>query len=404
MTWFNPRTAQTPSPNVRDFGAVGDGVVDDTVAVQAAISFVAGGELYFPPGTYKLTQVASAQAFAQPRIKGAGMHKTTILTTANQAAIKLVGGSGTRNGGGISDMTFSGTGYGIELNGACGITIENVKFLDTLAEGLRFHNSTSGAFTEMSVARDCEFICRRAIHYMRGSGTDSFHGTGFQNCSFSPPNSGSEPVILIDDNCNIYNAPWDGHFLQPSSTVSPIKSLTDANYTPRTFGTLRFEGDGTPFFLVDPVSTTPIFHAGSVMCLGKAFKLGTTFQLCTRIATYIDGSHDHIRLPYEQQFIATTGTTNISDALDSGNYLIQVDVQGVNYSYNYLLAVHRSSFGATGTVTTLANGEAINTAGWGAPTFDVSSSKLRITNAHASFNVTVRIRVTEMFTGISAFQ
>ena len=39
--------------NVRDFGAAGDGVHEDTGAIQAAISFLPeGGRLWFPPGTY----------------------------------------------------------------------------------------------------------------------------------------------------------------------------------------------------------------------------------------------------------------------------------------------------------------------------------------------------------------
>lgn len=43
--------------SVKDFGAVGDGVADDTAAIQAAITHAAtfGGEVYLPAGLYKTT-------------------------------------------------------------------------------------------------------------------------------------------------------------------------------------------------------------------------------------------------------------------------------------------------------------------------------------------------------------
>ena len=43
--------------NIKDFGAVGDGVTDNLVAIQAAHDALpaTGGTIYFPPGTYLIT-------------------------------------------------------------------------------------------------------------------------------------------------------------------------------------------------------------------------------------------------------------------------------------------------------------------------------------------------------------
>lgn len=47
--------------SVKDFGAVGDGIANDTAAVQAAVTLVAstGAQIFFPAGTYKITSVIS---------------------------------------------------------------------------------------------------------------------------------------------------------------------------------------------------------------------------------------------------------------------------------------------------------------------------------------------------------
>src|ERR1041385_2313286 len=44
--------------NVKDFGAVGDFVTDDTAAIQAAVNWTSGanrGTIYFPTGSYLVT-------------------------------------------------------------------------------------------------------------------------------------------------------------------------------------------------------------------------------------------------------------------------------------------------------------------------------------------------------------
>lgn len=51
--------------NVRDYGAVGDGTTDDTVAIQAAIDNAPeGGIVYLPAGRYKITDSLAAQTYA----------------------------------------------------------------------------------------------------------------------------------------------------------------------------------------------------------------------------------------------------------------------------------------------------------------------------------------------------
>jgi polygalacturonase len=48
--------------NVKGYGAMGDGVTDDTTAVRAAYNLakIAGGVVYFPPGSYYFNKSGSA--------------------------------------------------------------------------------------------------------------------------------------------------------------------------------------------------------------------------------------------------------------------------------------------------------------------------------------------------------
>lgn len=66
----------------RLFGAYGDGVHDDTVAIQAAHDALpaSGGSVFVPPGTYK---IAGNLAFSKPiRFEGAGL-ESTIFSKAS---------------------------------------------------------------------------------------------------------------------------------------------------------------------------------------------------------------------------------------------------------------------------------------------------------------------------------
>lgn len=62
--------------SVAEYGALGDGVADDTAAVAAALVAGAGGNVYFPPGAYRLT--GNLEVPANTTITGAGSAATLL--------------------------------------------------------------------------------------------------------------------------------------------------------------------------------------------------------------------------------------------------------------------------------------------------------------------------------------
>lgn len=81
--------------SVKDFGALGNGVTNDTIAIQTAINAVAGlggGCIFFPAGNYI---ISNALTISNPsiKIKGASRRSTTITQNTNNVKIFNITGA-----------------------------------------------------------------------------------------------------------------------------------------------------------------------------------------------------------------------------------------------------------------------------------------------------------------------
>ncbi|HXS32242.1 MAG TPA: right-handed parallel beta-helix repeat-containing protein [Solirubrobacterales bacterium] len=115
IEWWEP-SSPTPDvwfvPNVKSYGAKGDGVADDTAPVQAAINSAGPtGEVRFPAGTFR---VKGLKYVNNLRLVGAGPGATTLRLDPDEEG-SLLGG------------TFSMTGIG-----------SNVPVEDVYLEGITF--------------------------------------------------------------------------------------------------------------------------------------------------------------------------------------------------------------------------------------------------------------------------
>jgi hypothetical protein len=144
--------------NVKDHGAVGNGTADDTSAIQLAISICSGnggGVVYFPRGTYKISQKLTI--VNRVTLMGAGPNATIIQQTAT-AQDCIFGTDVTYVA--IKEMQLlgpgSGTGIGIDFtltNNAANVYIDlsNVSILSFGSHGIFMQNPIVSDFRKVVV-------------------------------------------------------------------------------------------------------------------------------------------------------------------------------------------------------------------------------------------------------------
>ncbi len=214
-----------PFADVTDYGAVGDGSTDDTAAIQSCLNDTAVGIVYFPPGTYSITNVTITRTGLVMEGQGATIAPAGTGSSGTPRGLTFSGSTNRditiRNlrflGDGVAANYHAGvkvpTGVSIE-----GLRIENCHFQD-LAVGV-FISSSSGTLDDIAITH-CRF------EDMVGTGTSQGRGV---YCFYSVAN----PLHLTVSDCDFESTSAHGVHIANADLVK-IERNAFRNHRSATF-------------------------------------------------------------------------------------------------------------------------------------------------------------------------
>lgn len=183
------RTAQDKmreTLSVMDFGAVGDGVTDDTAAIQAAIdavgSLASGGTVFFPDGSYKITATLTVPE-DNVSLLGSSQYSAKIVRAAAFGTSLYVG---TGLAAPVSNFSVSRLQFVDEgTNNQSGVQIMfEIVTVVTVAD-VFISGGTSGIVCKAIANADFRNVYMTMIN-ASGSSTDNF-GIQFTNTDIASP-------------------------------------------------------------------------------------------------------------------------------------------------------------------------------------------------------------------------
>lgn len=222
--------------SVKDYGAVGNGVTDDTAAINAAIAVALtatrGGTVFFPAGNYLVGEINATNATAIfsrcLHLKGDGRFITTLTAKAAGAVILNLTGT---NDALIEDLSIDSTTYASQ----CAILMAR-STTSTNCNNNKFRNVyTTGSYTVAAM------VCN-------GSESSYFFGCRFENtnaaanyrCLWTGGGSGVKALqgiiatyggtILDTNNPNTDNKMYGCEFYAPFASAYPVRFSVNASW------------------------------------------------------------------------------------------------------------------------------------------------------------------------------
>lgn len=186
--------------SVKDFGAKGDGVTDDTAAIQAAITYAAGRVIYAPAGTYKITSqlsyVTSTPFAPGLKIVGDGMNKTIFDNQVpNNAMILVQGGTGSytqQTGGFFKQFSILTTpspvvSSGIEMRACWHVEFDDFQVKGMSNYGLYVHSDVAPGDPDssnyLSMKQSRFESCKYGIALISATSSIGISGVVIENCA-----------------------------------------------------------------------------------------------------------------------------------------------------------------------------------------------------------------------------
>ncbi len=181
--------------SVKDFGAVGDGVADDTAAIQAAVT--ASRAVEMPAGSYLISGVITLPA--NTTLRGATAMSTTMLRAGSNLSFFQLGTNCTLENFRFnrSGATTALSGHLVNTTGASGSRLRNI-FADYSYNGI-YITSTAGLFLE-------GIYLSNTVHYAIYCDGNVVNDIFLSNFILHCGNQTDAIGIYLNDNCEAFTA------------------------------------------------------------------------------------------------------------------------------------------------------------------------------------------------------